>query len=142
MNLTRFDMSSLNRAVLGCDRLFAEAERLMANNNMNTYPPYNVRKSSDDDYVIEIAVTGFNKEEITVKLEQQQLVVSATAVESNKKDPLAYLYRGLATRDFERRFTLSEYMQVDNATIENGLLSVYLKRVVPEALKPRTIAIK
>ena len=140
--LARFDTTALNRAFIGFDRLFNEAERGFANSIQSNYPPYNILKTSDDDYVIEVAVTGFKKDEITVGLNQGQLFISGTRAVQEGEDDTEYLHRGLAARDFERRFTLADHMEVGDAEVADGLLRVYIKRIVPEALKPRVIAIK
>lgn len=139
--LPRFDTTALNRALIGFDRLFDQVEQRFANSVQTNYPPYNVLKTSDNDYVVEVAVTGFTKEEILVKVEQEQLVISASA-SKEADETTEYLHRGLATRDFERRFTLADHLEVVDASVANGLLKVYLKRIVPETLKPRVISIK
>jgi len=140
--LARFDTTALNRALIGFDRLFNDVERGFVNSVQNNYPPYNILKTSDDNYTLEIAVTGFKKEEITVELNQGQLVISGTHQNETNDHTVEYLHRGLAARDFERRFTLADHMEVGDAEVADGLLRVYIKRIVPEALKPRVIAIK
>ena len=140
--LARFDTTALNRALIGFDRLFNDVERGFVNSVQNNYPPYNILKTSDDNYTLEIAVTGFKKEEITVELNQGQLVISGTHQTQTNDHEVEYLHRGLAARDFERRFTLADHMEVGDAEVADGLLRVYIKRIVPEALKPRVIAIK
>jgi molecular chaperone IbpA len=140
--LARFDTTALNRALIGFDRLFNDAERGFANSVQNSYPPYNILKTSEDDYIIEVAVTGFKKDEITVELNQGQLIITGIRNNQEGEQDTEYLHRGLAARDFERRFTLADHMEVGDAEVADGLLRVYIKRIVPEALKPRTIAIK
>jgi molecular chaperone IbpA len=136
--LVRFDTNALNRALLGFDNLFDNFEQRFANQIQQNYPPYNILKHSDDDYEIEIAVTGFNQDEITVEIDQNQLVVKGQRKEVELNEP-TYLHRGLATRDFTRSWTLAEHMEVGEGTIENGVLTIELKRVVPESLKPRVL---
>lgn len=138
--LVRFDTSSLNKGLIGFDRLFDDFEKRFSNSVQTSYPPYNILKTSDDDYIIEVAVTGFTKDEITVQVDQEQLIIKATG-KKEQATTSEYLHRGLATRDFERRFTLAEYMQVGDGAISDGLLRVFLKRIVPETLKPRTISL-
>ena len=138
--LVRFDTNALNRALVGFDQLFNDFEHRFANQINNNYPPYNVIKTGDNDYKIEIAVSGFTKEEVTIEVDQDQLVVKG---ERSREDDgsYEYLHRGLATRDFTRTWTLADHMIVENGSIKNGVLTVYLKRVIPEALKPRQIKI-
>ncbi len=137
--LVRFDTNALNRALIGFDRIFNDFEN-RAHQSTTNYPPYNVIKHNDDSFEIEVAVAGFNREDITIEVDQGQLRIRGqhTAQESEHQ----YLHRGLAARDFERTFTLAEHIIVGDAELTNGILSVKLTREVPEALKPRVIAIK
>lgn len=140
--LARFDtnaLSQLNRALIGFDRIFNDFENRHINSTTN-YPPYNVVKHSDDSFEIEVAVAGFTKEDITVEVDQDQLKIKGQR--QKDEDTSKYVYRGLAARDFERVFTLADHMEVGEAELTNGILSVKLTRIVPEALKPRLIAIK
>jgi molecular chaperone IbpA len=139
--LVRFDTNSLNRALLGFDNLFDNFEQRFANQINQNYPPYNILKHNDDSYELEIAVTGFEKDEITVEIDQNQLVVKGQRKEANDVDPI-YLHRSLSTRDFTRSWTLAEHMEVGEGTIKNGVLTIELKRVVPDALKPRVLKLK
>ena len=133
--LVRFDTGALNRALLGFDQLFNHIDQ-----TNNTYPPYNILQHDDNSYELEIAVTGFAPEEITVEIDQNQLIVKG---ERDRTDNAAtqYLHRSLATRDFTRTWTLAEYMEVGTGNIKNGVLTIALKRVVPDALKPRVLKI-
>jgi molecular chaperone IbpA len=139
--LTRFDASALNRALVGFDSLFNDFERRFSNQINTSYPPYNVLKHDENTYEIEVAVTGFLPEEISVEIDQNQLIVKGekhrTEVEETN-----YLHRGLATRDFIRTWTLAEHMEVGEGRIKHGVLTIELKRVVPEALKPRVLKLK
>jgi molecular chaperone IbpA len=138
--LTRFDTNALNRALIGFDTLFTDVERRFANQVQNNYPPYNVLKHDEDHFEIEIAVAGFDREDVTIEVDQNQLVIKGQRLKED--DVSKYLHRGLAARDFERAFTLADYMEVGEAELTNGILRVKLTRIVPEALKPRLIAIK
>ena len=138
--ITRFDTQALNRALIGFDQLFNNVERRFANQVQNNYPPYNVLKHDDNHFEIEIAVAGFEKEDIKIEVDQDQLIIKGQRLRDDDADK--YLHRGLAARDFERSWTLAEYMEVGDAELTNGILRVKLTRVVPEALKPRLIAIK
>ncbi len=139
--LVRFDTSALNKALLGFDEIFNNFENRFANQINNNYPPYNIVKHDENSYELEIAVTGFAKDEVTVEIDQNQLVVKG--VRDKSSDTTAdFLHRGLAFRDFTRSWTLAEHMEVGEGSIKNGVLTITLKRVVPEALKPRILKIK
>lgn len=138
--LTRFDTNALNRALIGFDTLFDTFESRFANQLATNYPPYNIEKIAENLYDIVIAVAGFGKEEVSVEVEGDQLTIRGEKAVSADPQP-EYLHRGLALRDFERRFTLADHMEVVKAEIKNGLLQVQLERKVPEALKARKIDI-
>ena len=138
--LVRFDTNALNKALLGFDEIFNNFENRFANQINNNYPPYNIIKQDENQYQLEIAVTGFMKDEITVEIDQNQLIVKG--VRNKDVTEAEYLHRGLALRDFTRSWTLAEHMEVDEGNIKNGVLTITLKRVVPEALKPRVLKIK
>ena len=139
--LARFDTAALNRALIGFDTLFNDIEKRFANQIQTNYPPHNVIKHDNDNYSIEIAVSGFNKDEVTVEVADNQLTITGTRTK-DAEDTVEYLHRGLASRDFTRVFPLAEHIIVGDATIKNGILIVGLQRILPEALKPRQIAIK
>jgi len=138
--IVRFDTNALNRALLGFDTLFNDFERRFGNQITNNYPPYNIIKTGENSYELEIAVTGFEKEEVSVEIDQTQLIVRG---ERNRQDQdeTVYLHHGLANRDFTRTWPLAEHIEVGEAKIKNGVLRIRLQRVIPEALKPRTIKI-
>ena len=139
--LVRFDTNALNRALVGFDTMFEDFEHRFANQLKDNYPPYNIIKHDDATYEIEIAVTGFAKDEVTVEIDQNQLIVKGIRDKSN--DVTAeFLHRGLAFRDFTRSWTLAEHMEVGEGKIKNGVLTIELKRIVPDALKPRILKIK
>jgi len=129
-------LANLSRALVGFDTIFNQ--HLHPTNS--NYPPHNIVKYSDSEYAIEVAVAGFSKDEITVEIDQDQLVVRGTqkAVDESKE----YLHRGLASRDFEQSYTLAEYMEVKGAEVKDGMLVIEINRIVPEALKPRLIEVK
>jgi molecular chaperone IbpA len=130
-------LANLSRALVGFDHIFNQH---LTPTNSN-YPPHNIVKYSDSEYAIEVAVAGFNKDEITVEVDQDQLVVRG--IQSNKDDNTKeYLHKGLASRDFEQSYTLAEYMEVKDAEVKDGMLIIKIERIVPEALKPRVINIK
>jgi len=138
--IVRFDTSALNRAFIGLDTMFNDVEHRLANQIQTNYPPYNVIKHDEDNYEVQLAVAGFRQDEVDITVENTQLMIKGTKFE--EADTKEYLYRGLAARDFERHFTLGQYLEVAGAEIKDGLLIVKLKRNVPEAMKPRKIDIK
>jgi molecular chaperone IbpA len=135
-------LNALNKAFLGFDSLFTDFEQRFANQINNNYPPYNILKHGKDTYEIQVAVTGFSSEEITVEVDQQQLVIKGEKPEDDADTETQYIHRGLAQRNFTRVLPLAEHIEVGDAAIKNGVLSVTLTRVIPEALKPRVLKIK
>lgn len=140
--LSRFDtnaLAHLNRALIGFDRIYNDFENRHVNSTTN-YPPYNVIQHDENNFEIEIAVAGFDREDIAVEVDQDQLVIRGRRAKS--EDDTKYVHRGLAARDFDRAFTLVDHVEVGEAELTNGILRVKLTRVIPEALKPRLITIK
>lgn len=122
--------------LIGFDELFdAFANR----STQTSYPPYNLVKKNDDEYTISMAVAGFSREDISVRVEEDTLVVEGTSVED---DEVNYIHRGIASRGFTRSWRLYQHLKVVEARMENGMLYVDLKREVPEALKPKQIEIR
>jgi molecular chaperone IbpA len=139
-NMRTFDLAPLYRATVGFDRLADVMDRAMSDNvAANTYPPYNIEKTADDGWQISIAVAGFTDDELNVEVRENALIVSARKADEDAERK--FLHRGIATRAFERRFTLAEHVQVTGASHVDGMLHIDLVREVPEALKPRSIAI-
>ena len=128
-------LAQLSKALVGFDRYFNVPSHVNGN-----YPPHNIVKYNDTRYGIEVAVAGFSKDEITVEVDQDQLLI--TGKKFANVDAVEYLHRGLAARDFEQQFTLAEYMEVKGAEVKDGMLKIEIERIVPEALKPRQITIK
>jgi len=142
--LVRFDtnaLNQLNRAMVGFDRFFDDFEHRFANQIQNNYPPHNIAKYDEDTYEIQIAVSGFDKDELTVELDQNNLIIKGEHVD-NQSDTLEYIHRGLAARDFTKSFALAEHIEVGDVRIKNGILYIQLKRIIPESLKPRVLKIK
>lgn len=133
-------LDSLNRALIGFDSMFDTLERRFQNQLTTNYPPFNIVKWSEDSYEIQLAVTGFEKEEIAVEVEQSQLTIRGESKVEGDEETV-YLHRGLATRDFEKTFTLAEHMEVKGAEIKNGMLMIKIIRNLPESAKPRVIDI-
>jgi len=136
---TNFDFTPYRRSTVGFDRLFDLLETGMRGDAADGYPPFDIVKEGEDSYRITLAVAGFRPDEIEVVAQQNQLTV--TGKRADERDQGEYLHRGIATRAFERRFQLADHIEVGEASFDNGLLSIALKRVVPEAMKPRRIEI-
>lgn len=132
------DFSPLFRTAIGFDRLQNLLDSV-PDAGASTYPPYNIEKLGGEEYRLTMAVAGFRPEDIEMTVKENTLVISGRIASETAKGET--LYRGIAARAFERRFALADHMVVEGATLENGLLHVGLKRVIPEALKPRRIAI-
>jgi molecular chaperone IbpA len=134
-----YDFAPLYRATVGFDQIADLMDRVTATETTaNTYPPYNIEKTDDDAYRISIAVAGFSDADLSVDVKEKSLIVSASKAEDEGK---TYLHRGIATRAFERRFHLADHVVVTGASHADGMLHIDLVKEVPEALKPRRIAI-
>lgn len=141
--MTRFtslDLSPFYRNSVGVDRLF---DRLVnqIDNSTNTYPPYNILKTGENTYEIQVAVAGFTQGEVTVNLNEGQLVITGEKTETELPEGYKYEHHGISARRFIRSFTLDNYVEVDSATSKDGILTIKLERRLPEAMKPKTIAI-
>lgn len=139
--MRHIDRAPLYRASVGFDRMVEMMDRVLsADSATQSYPPYNIEKTGENAYRISIAVAGFSADDLTVELRDGAVVVSARKVEEEAER--TFLHRGIATRAFERRFTLAEHIRVSGASHKDGMLHIELVREVPEALKPRQIAIE
>jgi molecular chaperone IbpA len=136
---TNFDFTPYRRSTVGFDRLFDLLETGPRGDAGDGYPPFDIIREGEDSYRITIAVAGFRPDEIEIVAQENQLTV--TGKRGEDKSEGQYLHRGIATRSFERRFQLADYVEVRSAEFDNGLLSIALQRVIPEAMKPRKIAI-
>ena len=139
-NITIQNLEALSRALIGFDTMFDTARKYGNTQVSTNYPPHNVIKTADNEYLIQVAVTGFSKDEIHVTVEDEVLVVRGESMTVGY-DETQYIYRGLASRDFVKEFPLAEHIEVAGATIENGLLTVTIVRIVPESAKPKVIDI-
>ena len=140
--MTTFDFSPLFRTSVGYDRLASllnSAHRVEQNGG---YPPYNIATAGEDRYRITMAVAGFSEDELSITSEHNKLLVKGEKAEEEETEDTRYLYRGIATRSFERRFNLADHVRVSDARLDNGLLHIELEREVPEAMKPKTIEIQ
>lgn len=133
------DFSPFYRSAVGFDRLAGLLEAASKTDTASGYPPYNIENVGDNAYRIEIAVAGFKTEELAIEVKENLLTV--TGKKPANDDQKRYLHRGLAARDFDRRFQLADYVVVTDANLADGLLTIALKRELPESLKPRQISI-
>ena len=138
--MNALDFSPLFRTAIGFDRLARQLETARTAPDAQSYPPYNIEKTGEDSYVLTMAVAGFGPNDIEVVARENVLTVSGRAPQP--EEGRSFLHRGIAGRAFERRFVLADHIVVEGATLENGLLQLSLRRVVPEALKPRRIAVQ
>ena len=138
---TAFDFAPFRRSTVGFDRLFDMLENSAAGGTQENYPPFDLIKEGENEYRIELAVAGFKPEELDITAQQNVLIVSGRKNDENEQKGDNYIYRGIATRSFERRFALADHIQVRDADIRDGLLSIELVREIPEAMKPRKIRI-
>lgn len=136
------DLTPLYRSTVGFDRMASMLDQIMSGDAAApSYPPYNIEKTGEDSYRITLAVAGFGEDDLTVEVRDQVLTVTARKAQTEADKGRTYLHRGIAERGFERRFQLADHVRVTGAELANGLLHVDLVREVPEALRPRTIAI-
>lgn len=135
-----FDLSPLYRSTIGFDRVFNLLDGV---EGVGTgYPPYNIERSSENDYAITMAVAGFGEDDINIEVKETTLTVIGNREEDETDGESQFLHRGIATRAFERRFQLADHVEIRGATLENGLLTINLERVIPESQKPRRIEIQ
>jgi molecular chaperone IbpA len=139
MNMRGLDFTPYRRSTVGFDRLFDFLENT-SRGEQDNYPPFDIEKLSDDSYSITLAVAGFKREDLDITAQQNMLVISGRRAESRNRDG-NFLHVGIATRAFERRFELADFVRVTAAELHDGLLSIELVREIPEAMKPRRIDI-
>ena len=135
---TSFDFAPLWRSTIGFDHLADLVDSTLRQTNEDNYPPYNIERSGEDHYRISLAMAGFGPSDITVTAEQNAITIEGKKAETGARE---YLYQGIAARPFRRVFNLADYVQVKEASFQDGLLIIDLVREVPEAMKPRRIAI-
>lgn len=136
-----FDLTPYRRSTVGFDRLFDLIENSARLQQTDNYPPFNIERVSEDRYRVTLAVAGFKADEIDITAQQNLLQVSGRKEEVSAEERAKYLHLGIAARNFERRFELADFVRVENANLADGLLVVELVREVPDAMKPRKIAI-
>ncbi len=138
-----FDFSPLYRSAIGFDHLAQMIHEAQRGEAQPSYPPYNIERVAEDQYRITMAVAGFSRPELDIEIEGDSLKIVGRKQRSGETTTSpTYLHRGIATRDFEHRFKLADQVKVTSASLDNGLLNIDLVRVIPEALKPRKIAIE
>lgn len=137
---TDFDFAPYYRASVGFDRIFDLLDSVAGQPSNGGYPPYNIEKTGDDSWRIVMAVAGFAEADLNLTQKEDELLVVGKS--QPRDDNTEYLYRGIAGRDFERRFQLADHVRVVGAKLTNGLLSIDLKRELPEEKKPRTIRVQ
>jgi molecular chaperone IbpA len=137
---SNFDFSPYRRSTVGFDRLFDFLENSARSEATDNYPPFDIEKLSDDSYRITLAVAGFRSDEIDITARQNLLTITGRKAENRNRDG-NYLHVGIATRAFERRFELADFVRVEGADLRDGLLTIELVREIPDAMKPRKIEI-
>ena len=139
-DLRSIDLPTLARHSIGFDRFFNEVNRSFSNSRNDNYPPYNLAQVDDSHWIIEVAVSGFEEEDLDVELKDQVLIIKGTKVKKETLE-ISYIHRGISNRSFERVFTLNPDIKVRAPTVKNGILAIALELEVPEDKKPRKIQI-
>jgi len=135
--------TTLNRHAIGFDRMFDELNRtFIASRTDGNYPPYNIIRVDDTNYEIELAVAGFAQDEIDVEFKDTQLTIKGEQQSADQDEAVEYLHKGISARAFVRTFTLAEHVEVRDASVANGILTISLEHVVPDAKKPKKIQIE
>ena len=141
LTLRAFDLPSIHKFGIGFDNLFDDLMRVNAQQSNNNYPPYNIVQINEDEYTISVAVAGFGYEDLSVTKDKKTLIIEGKHSTDADAEEVNYLHKGISERSFRREFTLADHVEISNAHLELGILSIHLKREVPEEAKPKTIAI-
>ena len=144
LTLRSFDLPAIHKFGIGFDNLFDDLMRVTAQQGSTNYPPYDIVQVNDDEYMISLAVAGFGPDNLSVTKDKKTLVIEgkhSRETVDNEDATAKYLHKGISERSFRREFTLADHVEISNAHLELGILSVHLKREVPEEAKPKTIAI-
>ena len=139
--MTTFGLSPLFRTTVGFDRVARMLNTESRADQGGGFPPYNIQASGEDRYGITMAVAGFSEDDLDITTEQNRLIISGKIDDEQEGNEETYLYRGIATRSFERRFNLADHVKVTGARLDNGLLHIELEREIPAAMKPKAIEI-
>ena len=142
LTLRSFDIPSIHKFGIGFDNMFDELMRVSAQQSTSNYPPYNIVQINEDEYMISLAVAGFGLDNLSVTKDKKFLIIEGKEYQPDSEKIVPnYLHKGISNRDFRREFQLADHVEISHAHHELGILSVYLKREVPEDAKPKTIAI-
>ena len=142
LTLRSFDIPALTKFGIGFDNMFDELMRVNAQQGSTNYPPYNIVQINEDEYTISLAVAGFGLDNLSVTKDKKFLVIEGKEYQPDSEKIVPnYLHKGISNRDFRREFQLADHVEIGNAHLELGILSIHLKREVPEEAKPKTIAI-
>jgi molecular chaperone IbpA len=142
LTLRSFDIPAIHKFGIGFDNMFDDLMRVTAQQSSTNYPPYNIVQINEDEYMISLAVAGFGLDNLSVTKDKNFLVIEGKEYQSDSEKIVPnYLHKGISNRDFRREFQLADHVEISNASLELGILNVFLKRVVPESAKPKTIAI-
>jgi molecular chaperone IbpA len=142
LTLRSFDIPALTKFGIGFDNMFDELMRVSAQQSSTNYPPYNIVQINEDEYMISLAVAGFGHDNLSVTKDKKFLIIEGKEYQPDSEKIVPnYLHKGISNRDFRREFQLADHVEISNAHLELGILSVHLKREVPEDAKPKTIAI-
>jgi molecular chaperone IbpA len=146
LTLRTFDLPAIHKFGIGFDNMFDELMRVSAQQSSTNYPPYDIVQISDDEYMISLAVAGFGFDNLTVTKDKKFLIIEGRHSRENmdsayEESATKYLHKGISERSFRREFQLADHVEISNAHLELGILSIHLKREVPEDAKPKTIAI-
>ena len=142
LTLRSFDIPALHKFGIGFDNMFDDLMRVSTQQSTSNYPPYNIVQISEDEYMISLAVAGFGLDNLSVTKDKKFLIIEGKEYQPDSEKIVPnYLHKGISNRDFRREFQLADHVEISNAHLELGILSVHLKREVPEDAKPKTIAI-
>ena len=139
--LTALDLTPFYRSAIGVDRLFDRITGQLDSATNSNYPPYNILKTGENSYEVQVAVAGFKQGEVNVEVKEGNLIVTGEKNETELPEGYSYEHQGISSRRFIRTFALADHVEVKSATSKDGILSVSLERIIPEALQPKTIAI-
>ena len=142
LTLRSFDIPALHKFGIGFDNMFDDLMRVSTQQSTSNYPPYNIVQINEDEYMISLAVAGFGLDNLSVTKDKKFLIIEGKEYQPESENIVPnYLHKGISNRDFRREFQLADHVEISNAHLELGILSVHLKREVPEDAKPKTIAI-
>lgn len=142
LTLRSFDIPAIHKFGIGFDNMFDELMRVSAQQGSTNYPPYNIVQINEDEYMISVAVAGFGHDNLSVTKDKKFLIIEGKEYQSDSEKIVPnYLHKGISNRDFRREFQLADHVEISNAHLELGILSIHLTREVPEEAKPKTIAI-